>query len=580
MNKSDSLERKFVESFDISDWEIETDTGWEDATEIHKTVPYLVYSIITDSGKTLRCADNHIIFDACGDEIFIKDCIPNQTKIITRDGYETVVSVLNEQLEENMYDITVDSNNHRYYTNEILSHNTVGYICYILWAAIFHEHKNIVLLANRIKTARDILARLKMAYENLPVWLQQGVIEWNKTSIELENGSKVSVDATTGNAARSGSITDLVLDEFAFVPNNVASDFFKSVYPTVTAGTQSKIIIVSTANGVNLFYKLWHDAEAGLNSYSPFKAYWWETPGRDEKWKEETIKNIGEEAFRIEYSNEFFGSVSDTLISSSKLANLIFDKPLYSERGLDVYELPEAGKEYCICVDTARGDKNNCSAFTVIQISNLPYKVVAKYRSNTISAMAYPAIIVDIAKKYNESYVLVEINDIGGQVVDIIKYELEYENVLSTTMDKKLSAQKIAIGQPKGFKLGLRTTTSVKRIGCSNLKTLIEEDKLVIRDFDIISELSSFISKGGSYAADSGYDDDLVMSLVMFGWLTSQKYFKNITPETLKTSLTNDGMFIEVPFAFKDNHDGKTKPESFVADGDLWLVCDDDYQPH
>lgn len=458
------------------------------------------------------------------------------------------------------------------------SGKTTAYAGYIIWYAIFNNHKNIVLLANKIKSAKGILARIRESYQNIPIWLQQGVIEWNKTSIEFENGSRIEVDATSGSAARSGSINILILDEFAFVPNNVADDFFKSVYPTITAGIDTKIIIVSTPNGVNMFYRLWTESTQGLNHYKPFTMHWSEVPGRDEKWKNEIIKNMGPDFFAIEYGCEFFGSVSRTLISPSKLKQIPFISPIAKIDELDVYEHQKAKQEYIICVDVARGDQNNYSAFTIINISQLPYKIVAKYRKNDVEPYVFPNSIVSAARKYNDAYILVEINDVGGQIVDTIKNDLEYDNVLSTCMDKRLSQQKLAIGQPKGFKLGLRTTKSVKRIGCVNLKNLIDDDKLIINDFHVISELSSFISKNGSFEADSDADDDLVMTLVMFGWLTSQKYFHSVTNENLKQTLMKDlpQQLQEIPLAAINNYDGLQKP-SYIEDGDLWTVEESDY---
>ena len=449
-------------------------------------------------------------------------------------------------------------------------------VSYILHYVLFNQNMNVAILANKQATAREILYRLKMAYEYLPLWLQQGIIEWNKGSIELENGSKITASSTSASAIRGGSFNMIFLDEFAHVPNNIAEEFFSSVYPTVTSGQTTKVLMVSTPNGLNLFYYYWKNAnkkigEKGKNEYVPFEVHWSQIPlypggpKRNQKWKDEQIKNTSEQQFQTEFECDFIGS-TNTLISSSKLHVLNFDEPLSkSPDGIDIYEEPKSGHNYIITVDTARGQGKDYSALLVTDITEPPYKVVLKYRNNLISPMVYPTVIKTIADKYNGAYVLIETNDIGSQVADVLYEDLEYDNMASTVY-KGRAGQVISSGfGGSEMHRGVRTTIPVKKLGCSVLKSLIENDKLIIHDIDIINELYTFVAKGQSFEADEGHNDDLVMCLVLFGWLTRQDYFKNLTERDVRLDIYEDEIErIEdevLPFGFmsheEDGDDGE-----------------------
>ena len=294
---------------------------------------------------------------------------------------------------------------------------------YLLWYVLFNQNVNVAILANKAATAREMLGRLQLSYENLPKWLQQGILQWNRGSLELENGSKILAASTSASAVRGMSFNVIFLDEFAFVPNHIADQFFSSVYPTVSSGKSTKVIIISTPHGMNMFYKLWHDAEQGKNEYLPTEVHWSQVPGRDAAWKEQTIKNTSEQQFKVEFECEFLGSV-DTLISPSKLRTMPYIEPIKQGKGLAVYEdvIPE--HNYIITVDVARGTSNDYSAFMVMDTTTLPYRVVARYRNNEIKPIIFPNIIVDVGKNYNNAYILCEVNDIGGQVADIIQFDL------------------------------------------------------------------------------------------------------------------------------------------------------------
>ena len=434
-------------------------------------------------------------------------------------------------------------------------------VSYLLHYALFNPNCNIAILANKSNTARDILGRLQLAYENLPKWLQQGVINWNKGSIELENKSTIVAASTSSSAIRGGSYNIIFLDEFAFVPANIAEAFFSSVYPTISSGQKTKMIIVSTPHGMNMYYKLWTDAVNSNNDYVPIDVHWSEVPGRDEKWKEETIRNTSQEQFQSEFECEFLGSI-DTLIAPSKIKAMPYETPITSNAGLDMYEKPNKDKTYVCSVDVARGTVKDYSAFIIFDVSQVPYRVVAKYRSNEIKPFVFPNIIAQVCANYNHAHILVEVNDLGQQISDTLQFEIEYENLLMTTQRGR-AGQVLGTGfSGRGSSLGVRMTKQIKKIGCSNIKTLIESDKIIINDFNIIEEISTFSKRGNSWQAEDGCNDDLMMCLVIFGWLSNQDYFKEMTDSNIRNQLyVEQQNLIEqdmAPFGFVD--DGVTRP--------------------
>jgi len=450
-------------------------------------------------------------------------------------------------------------------------------VSYLLHYAIFNDNVNIAILANKASTARDLLQRLQLAYENLPKWMQQGILSWNKGSLELENGSKISANSTSSSAVRGGSYNIIFLDEFAFIPNHIADDFFASVYPTISSGQSTKVIIVSTPRGMNHFYRMWHDAERDKNEYVPTEVHWSEVPGRDDKWKAQTIANTSEQQFRVEFECEFLGSV-DTLINPAKLRTLVYDDPIKRNKGLDVYLNPIEEHNYLITVDVARGVGSDYSAFIVFDITNFPYRAVAKYKNNEIKPMLFPAIIHQIAKAYNDSWVLIEVNDIGDQVANILHFDLEYDNVLMCAMRGR-AGQIVGSGfSGKKSQLGVRMTSAVKKLGCSNLRTLIEDDKLVVNDYDIISELTTFTQRHNTFMAEEGCNDDLAMCLVIFSWLVAQQYFKEMTDNDVRKRIYDEQKNqIEQdmsPFGFiSDGFEDTEEITVDVATGDKWLFA-------
>jgi hypothetical protein len=398
---------------------------------------------------------------------------------------------------------------------------------FILWYIIFHADKTVALLANKGETAREILGRVQLAYEHLPRWLQHGVKEWNKGSFELENNSRVIATATSTSAIRGYSINLLFIDEAAFIEN--WDTFFTSVYPTISSGEESKIILVSTPNGLNHFYAIWQNAKDGKNGYHPIQVMWDAVPGRDEKWKSDTLgsMNFDTEKFQQEYCVEFMGS-SGTLIAGWKLKQLVYRTPLQVKDGLAVYFAPVKSSRYAIIVDVSEGRSLDYSAFHVIDVTEMPYQQVCTYRNNLITPLDYAEVVHRLAVAYNHAPILVEVNNMGAQVSHALHYDFEYDNILFTENNGR-NGKKISTGFGTGVDMGVRTTVPVKANGCSLLKLLIEQNQLIINDFHTIEELARFSRKGKSYEAEEGAHDDLVMGLVLFGWLSEQQFFKDYT---------------------------------------------------
>ena len=443
---------------------------------------------------------------------------------------------------------------------------TVGYM---LWCVLFQEEYNIAILANKGQLAQEILSRVQKAYEYLPLWLQQGIITWNKRNIELENGSKIYAYATSAAGVRGGTYNLIFLDEFAFVPKNMADEFFTSTYPVISSGQTSKVIIVSTPCGLNHFYKMWIDATEKRSLYKPIEIHWSQVPGRDAKWKEETIRNTSEEQFRQEFETEFIGS-SATLISGVKLRSLAFRDPSWQEDCLDIYEQPKEGHLYIATVDCSEGVGLDYHTINIIDVTQTPYRQVAKYRNNKLPLLFFPTVIYSLCRRYNEAFILVETNNVGQQVVDILHYDLEYENVYKID-HHHIKGQTISGGFKRASNFGIKTTKTVKKIGCANLKTLIESDKLLIQDFDTIAELNTFVRVRDSYAAEEGNNDDIVMGLVLFAWLTAQSYFKDSTNiDIRKVLLQENNMYAEEDLTPVGIIDDGRKEEVTVDSGDVW----------
>ena len=552
---SDKVERKFEEVNYTNDYQVWTDTGWQDIVSSNKTIPYQEYEVTLETNKKLVVADTHIFFDHQLNEVFAKDC--QGLKLYTEDGPKEVISVVKTDKFANMYDLHVNSEDHRYYGDGVLSHNSISSIVWLLHYAIFNPEVTIGILANKGSTAREMLGRITLALENLPFFLQPGCKTLNKGSIHFSNNSKIFAASTSSSSIRGFSLNCVYLDEFSFV--NKAEEFYTSTYPVITSGSNTKVIITSTANGVgNLYYRLWQGAVNGTNEYKPFRIDWWDVPGRDEKWKEQTIANTSEIQFRQEMSNEFLGT-GDTLISPEALLKQESISPIHEQNNVRIYEKPIENHNYLMLVDVAKGRGQDYSTFTIIDVSVKPFKQVAVYQDNTISPLLFPDIIYKYGNMYNEALAIVESNDAGQVVCNALYYELEYENLFVQSVVKANS-------------LGVNMDKKVKRIGCSNIKDLIEQEKITILDTQTIIEMSTFVAKGSSYEASDGNHDDLMMNLVMFGWFTSTSFFTDLTDITLRNMLYEEKMkAIEEdlpPFGIID--DGLDEDKE-VINGEVWI---------
>ena len=418
------------------------------------------------------------------------------------------------------------------------SGKSVTVIAYLLWYMLFNESVSVAMLANKAATSRELLSRMQLAYENLPFWLQQGVGVWNKGSFELENGSKIVSSATSSSAIRGSSFNLVFLDEFAFVENNLAEDFFRSVFPTISSGKNTKLMIVSTPYGMNHYYRMWKEAIDGRSQFVPIQVHWSEVPGRDEEWKENTIRNTSVEQFRQEFETEFIGS-DQTLIDPNCLTALRWAKPLINKQGLTIYAEPSTNKLYACTVDVALGKGKDYSAFIIFDITKIPYEVVVVYRDNLITPLVFPNIIHSLVKQYNNAYTLVEIDGSGAQVGDILRHDLGYENLLMTWNAGRNGVQ-ISSGFKRSAMMGLKMTRPVKNIGCMTIKNLVEQEKILLKDVHVITEFYSFAQRGQSWEATPGTHDDLAMCCVSFAWLVAQRYFAELTDVNLRENLLQD----------------------------------------
>ncbi len=452
---------------------------------------------------------------------------------------------------------------------------TTTAVAVILHYVLFNEHKTCALLANKGDAAREILDRIKIAYEALPKWMQQGVMEWNKGSVEFENGCKIIAGSTSSSAIRGKSISFLYIDETAFVEN--WDEFFASVFPTISSGETTKMLYTSTPNGLNHFYKTCQGAKEDTNGFEYVEVPWQKVPGRDEAWRQETLAamDFDKQKFNQEFECGFLGS-SGTLIDGSKLKMLVTQRPIAETPQMKVYEQPQKGHIYCLIADVSRGKGLDYSAFHVIDVTTMPYRQVFVYRDNTITPIDYASTIHNVLKRYNDAYTLVEINDIGGQVTDLLHHEFECETMLLTESAGR-SGKRLSTGFSKNADKGIRTTKSVKAVGCNMIKMLIEQDQIIINDFDTVNEFSTFSRKAKTYQAESGRHDDLVMGLVLFGWMSDQAFFKEMTDintvDKLKQRNENDMIESLLPIGFNSyDHEQEGTTLSVSDDDDTWLL--------
>lgn len=504
-NLSESIDRKFIDVIPVEGFEVLSPDGWQPLTSISQTIEYEVFEVRLSNGKSLQCADNHILITANGHEIFAVDSLG--TRINTIDGIATVINVESLGYSENMFDLQVDSESHTYYTNGIASHNSSITIGYALWKANFHSNEYIVILAHKHSTSKEMFSRFRYSYQELPMWLKQGVSEWNKQSCMLANNTTVLASATSGEAITGLTVTTLIIDECAKVNPNLWQEFFNSSYPTLASNPNAMLIILSTPKGKNHFYKMYMDAVNGRSSFKPHKINWYDVPGRDEKFKKEQISILGQRGWEQEFESEFLGS-DNTLISSGTLSGLAALTPIrkMSDDKLLIYEEPKKDRIYVAFCDVGEGLGQDYSTIQILDVTEIPYKQVAVYRDNEIKTNLFNLVIDKIGRSYNDALVVIE-NNIGQETANLLNEESDYPNQFY--WDKKF---------------GLRTTTRSKNVGNSQLKDMLENGKLEIIDESTINELEIYKKVGATYkaAAGEGNYDDLVIPLVLFA------YFMNV----------------------------------------------------
>lgn len=573
---SDTVNRKFTDVISVDEWDIMTDTGWEPVSKIMQTIEYEIYTLTLADGKKLHCADEHIVIMVDGSEAFVKDLISDDL-IQTVDGSSRVSSVIRTGIFERMYDIEVSSVNHTFYSDGILSHNTTSVATFILWFAMFHSDKECAILANKGAQAQEVVDRIRMMYEYLPFFLQVGAQVYNKTKLVFDNRSIIFSAATSASSIRGHSVALLYIDEAAFIENDM--QFYESTYPVISSGATSRVIMTSTPKGKRgMFHKLYADGLEQKNDYKVITVKWDHHPNRGEKWREQTLRNTSKQQFAQEFECSFLGS-SGTLIDSDALQALVFKNPInHIEEILDdgtiiekvngdehlfIYEKYDPKHKYVAIADPSEGIGQDYSVCTVIDVTQIPYKVVAKYRNNYISPILFPHTIVSMGEEYGFCPVLVESNNAcGGQVAYILYYELEYENTVLTKPDPKGRALQT---EGRSAQPGVKTSVRVKSIGCANLKTLIENNALEVNDFHIVEELGTYIQKGKSYEADEDCHDDTVMTLVLFAWFVKQDFFADYADSDIgKFLFDKNRMEIEaelLPFGFiqdsGNSHDEK-----------------------
>ena len=429
---------------------------------------------------------------------------------------------------------------------------------YLLWYLLFTPEVTVAILANKGAIAREMIARIVTMLETVPFFLQPGVKILNKGNIEFGNDSKIVAAATSSSSIRGMSINMLYLDEFAFVED--AETFYTATYPVITSGKDSKVIITSTANGVgNMFHKIYESAVHGNSEYKSFLINWFDVPGRDDEWKQMTIANTSEAQFEQEYGNSFLGT-GNTLVNADTLLGMRAIDPDWRKQNMNVYERPRAGHNYITCVDVSQGRGIDYSTFSIFDVSSKPFKQVATYRDNMISPMLFPDIINKYCRPYNESLVIIENNAEGRMVATQLHYDIEYPNVFVQ-------------GMTKSTDIGITMSRKIKRVGCSTLKELLEENRLAVIDRATITELMTFVNKGSSFEADRGYHDDMVMNCVLFSWFVTTDYFTNLTDTAVKDLLYAEQQKLIEDDMLPAGVFGEQSTESFVdSEGDRWFV--------
>jgi hypothetical protein len=504
---------KFIESHKVEDYKIWSDEGWVDIQEVHKTIKFDVWIVETENFK-LQCADEHIVIGKNREEIYVKD-LKIGDEIITENGIESVIRVEKLDVEpEHMYDLSIDSENHTFFSNGILSHNSTLATIFMLWVAIFNDDQKILLVANKENTAAEIFRRIRIAYEGLPNWLKAPVTYYGLESLELQNGSRINITTTTGTAARGSSVNLLFIDELAFIPQNMMSEFWSSVYPIISSSKKAKIIIASTPKDTSgLLYELYDASVKGENNWANMKVLWSDVPGRDEKWKKDTMAALGDPAI---FSREFecaFDEVGESAIDQNLFDDMRKQtiQPLYvlDDGTYHLWEKPNPDKIYVAGVDVSEGVGKDASVVQVLDITEpTRIKQVAVYHNNKISPTEFTPKLREILQHWGDPLAMIERNNCGAQVVDNLKREFSYENIVNWGVDR--------VASRKSTVLGIISHTNTRYHGIMNQRYWVNTVKtLQLNDVNTVLEMKDFIkTKSGKWEAKHGAHDDRVMSLV------------------------------------------------------------------
>lgn len=540
----DDSNKKIINSIPLTDLEIQTDSGWKPITSIHITQPYDIWQIKTEHGYELECADNHIVFNAFYDEVFVQNLRVGH-RIITQSGADKITSIKKLNVKPiSMYDVSVDSDTHRFWSNGILSHNTITSSVYLTWYLLFHFDRNVLLLANIGTTTKEIIDKIRHVVEGLPFYMKPGINKKDVFTLGFDNGCRLIGANTTLTGGIGFTIHLLFLDEFAHIKETIKRKFYENVYPTLSSSKVSRVIITSTPNGMDLFHDLYQGAVKGLNEYAPIRVDWWQIPGRDEAWKLQEISNLGsEEAFNQQYGCQFL-STSTLLLSSTELKRIISDQVEYQfhefdeldelnidysglrfHPDFDIDDIIGDDKFYTFTIDLAEGVGRDYSIINIFQLQVLSkedrelvkspggifdffgYKQVGLFRSNQLDIDEIAKILYTLVVKiFDQENVknLIEFNTYGSALIANIFALYPQNNEFNDECIVKFSHR---MGS-KIKKFGLRLNSENKKFICERAKIAIKGGRILINEKNTVMESSLFTRKSnGSYAAEAGHDD-------------------------------------------------------------------------
>jgi hypothetical protein len=447
---------------------------------------------------------------------------------------------------------------------------------FALHQILFIDNYNILIAANKGKTAQEIMKKVQTSFEHLPKWLQQGIVPggFNKSTIELENGSRCMATSTSADSARGYAFNVVILDEFAFLPRTVADEFFTSIYPTISSGETTKMIVISTPKGLNHFYKMYTEAVDKKTDYLPIEIEWDDVPGRDEKFKEEQIRNFGSERWQQEFECAFLGS-SNTLISARKLRELTFNDPIKKVMDdINIFEMPKKDRLYFITFDGSEGKNLDYHAFIVYDITERPFNIVATWRNRSMDPLLVPDVLYHAGMMYNYAFILIESKSSGSQIAGELYYKKEYLNLLGAANNHGRNGQQLTNYSRDA--VGLNTSERSRDTGCTNLRMIIENDQIFLNDHVIIEELSNFaLQTNRKYKAEEGFNDDLVMCLVVFAWATTQTFFQNLSEVNVRDILAERQKEISeylLPMYSSDGMSHNSLDDDFDSEFARWML--------